>query len=251
MKHNFTLAAVLLAAMTISGSAGASAAQAEIPEDRIAFDSASEDFEKIFPVTEKLNQILAEISKLEIEQGRPIPSFIVYPFDPENPYAEPFTLLWDNGEYVKRTKLPPEHQAILIYDPRRLSAGDEEIEEGKRVEYRHFVMRYSFNNEPDPESAERKPASPMEPTDSSIYISRAILGEGQRSRNLEGKPTHQQIYFPRISIPKEFEGEDVRLIALQFESALHYGSVSESVSEGGAAPAETVETSEQSFFLID
>lgn len=248
--RDYAPAAILVFAATLmAGEANIAAAPSELEQDRIAFDSAQGDFEKIFPVTEKLNQILAEICKREIEQGRSIPNFLVYPYDPDLPSVEPFTLLWNNGEYVKRTKLPPQHQAILIYDPRRLTAGDEEIEEGKRVEYRHFIMRYSFNNEPDPESSEPKLTSPLEPTDSSIYISRAILGEGKRAS--EGQPTHQQIYFPRISIPKEFEGEDVRLIALQFESALHYGRVSETESEGGTAPDETVETSEQSFFLID
>lgn len=243
---------VLMAALALlAGDTAAREARPGLIEDRITFDSSSEDFEKIFPVTENLNQILAEISKREIEVGRPIPNFIVYPYNPDRPEAEPFTLLWKEGQYVKRTKLPAEHEAILIYDPRRLSAGDEEIEEGKRVEYRHFVVRYRFNSAPDLASDDQKPASPLEPTDSSIYISRAVLGEGESSRASAGKPTHQLIIFPRIIVPKEYDGQDVSLLALQFESALHYGPVSETESEGGAAPGEAVETSEQSFFLVD
>lgn len=248
-KYGVSLALALAAFLAASG-VGAGAAKPEPNQERIAFDSASKDFEKIFPVTENLNQILAEVTKREIEQGRPIPNFIVYPYSPEAPSAEPFALLWDDGEYAKRSKLPPEHEAILIYDPRRLSAGDEEIEEGKRVEYRHFVVRYSFNNA-HLQSDEVKPTSPLEATDRSIYISRAVLGEGKNARASEGKPTHQEIIFPRILIPKEYEGEDVRQIALQFESALHYGTLAESESEGGTAPVETVETSEQSYFPVD
>ncbi len=248
MTKQLIAIALIIGALTLATDTFATKGDSGISNDSISFGSEDKDFDKLFPVTEKLNQILAEISKREIEDGREIPNFIVYPYDADEPHAEPFTLVWAKGRYEKRAELPANEEAILIYDPRRISAGAEEIEGGERVEYQHFVVRYNFNNAPETKSIEAHLESRLEPTDSSVYISRAILkGENTSSR---GATTHQRICFPRIAVPKQYQGEDVKMISLQFESALPADSDSEA-DDDVSEEDESSDSSEKSFFLID
>jgi hypothetical protein len=250
MNRKLIVFALLAMAPCLTTHAWATQGDAGLDKDRLAFDSDQADFDELFPVTEKLNKILARITKTEVESGREIPNFIVYPYDADDPHADPFTLVWKKGEYAKRIELPADGEAILIYDPRRISAGTEEIEEDQGAEYQHFIVRYNFNSSPESESQAGESAFRLEPTDSSIYISRAILKEGASSASR----MHQLICFPRIAVPKQFNGEDVKMISFQFESALPTGA---EVGDEAEASAETSENSdssegsEKSYFLVD
>lgn len=234
------LAAMVLSVVAISAAAAKDAGVDFITE-HIRFKSGTRHFSQVYPVTENLNNIMAELSKAEVEQGRPIPNFLIYPFSPEEGNADPFALIWTEGRYLQSDHLPADGSAFLVYDPRRMSAGDLEVEEGQRVEYRHFIVRFGFNNAPEERPADLSPAARLEPTEASVYISRRILR--QDSGAAKADPAHQVICFPLISIPKKYQGQDVQVVSLRVESALRPSP--DSGSEG-AAPAQ-----ERSIFRVN
>jgi hypothetical protein len=203
-----------LAALMLASIGVARDGSTDIVTERLMYHSGTTDFDEVFPVTERLNQILADIARIEVEAQRGVPSFIVYPYDPTGVNGEPYALAWSDGAYTMSERIPPDSSTFLIYDPRRLSLADSSVEEGQQVEYRHFVLSYGINKAPQTNGAILDPATRLEPTERSLYISREIVG----SRS----PTAERIIcFPRLEIPKDFHGETVRVIALQVESALH------------------------------
>lgn len=220
---------------------GTAQARSNPIQDRVVFELGDEGFEEVFPVTENLNTILAELSRIEAEQGRGIPNFIVYPYEAEDPEALPYALVWHAGAYTKVTRLSASEEAFVIYDPRRLAVRDLEMEGGERVEYRHLVLRCGFNRSLGEGAASAVPVSRLEPTASSVYISRAIVAAGNEG---EGGParvrtTHQTIAFPRISVPKEIDGHKVEKISLRFESLLEVEASTGGADEAGPFDASS------------
>jgi hypothetical protein len=186
----------------------------DIITERILFRSGTTDFDEIFPVTERLNQILSEISRIEVEAQRGVPSFLVYPYDPTGNNGQPYALLWSDGAYVMSERLPTGNSTFLIYDPRRLSLADSSVEDGQQVEYRHIVLNYGLNSPPQAGKPILDASSRLEPTDRSLYISREIIGSRSSAAD-------RIICFPRLEIPKDIQGEAVQMVSVQIESALH------------------------------
>lgn len=211
---------LMLAALLISIGATKPADFSFITE-RIQYASDMEGFKEVFPVTENLNNIMAQISRAEIEKGRGVPNFLVYPYETGTPNTAPFALIWEAGEYARKDEVPPNQQAFLIYDPRRLSAGNLETEEGQSVEYRHFIVRCGINHPPENDEDPVKLTAPLEPTERSLYISRGVIPKSDKPEaRRRAVPTLQKIFFPRITIPEKVKGQTVHLLALQVESAL-------------------------------
>jgi hypothetical protein len=213
MMNRTSWLGVTVLTLLIASIAVARDARQEIITERILFRSGTEDFNEVYPVTEHLNQILSEITRVEVEAGRDIPNFVVYPYD-ESGAAQPYALLWDRGAYTMSERLPAEGTTFLIYDPRRISLADRSVENGQDVEYRHFVLRYGLNAPPQGGSIVVDPSARLEPTERSLFISREIVG-GRSSK------AERVICFPRLEIPKDFRGEPVQVVSIQIESALH------------------------------
>lgn len=199
--------------------------------DAIAFDSESEAFEEVYPVTENLNNILAQISRIEVERGRPIPNFVVYTFETDDAPTPPYALVWGEGKYNKVERLPANEEAFVIYDPRRLPEANIETEDGERVEYRHLGFRFDFNRDAAGPELMKPSNSPLEPTGQSIFISRAVVADSSAGSS-KGKQTHQRISFPRILVPKEIDGKTVKKVSFLFDSMLE--NTAGTTMDGGA-----------------
>jgi hypothetical protein len=188
--------------------------QKDIITERILFRSGTSDFDDVYPVTERLNQILSEISRIEIEARRGIPNFVVYPSDSQGNAGQPYALLWADGAYVMSEHLPVNGTTFLIYDPRRLPVADRSVENGQDVEYRHFILNYGFNSRPEKTGIILDSSARLEPTERSLYISREIVGGRESS-------AERMICFPRLEIPDDIAGEQIKAVSIQIESALH------------------------------